>query len=189
MSTEKPPHVIVIGGGFGGLYSARALGGPDVRVTLIDRRNFHLFQPLLYQVATAALSPADIAAPIRHILRKQRNTSVILAEVEDIDVARRAVILEDGRSLDYDFLILAAGAVDQYFGHDEWEKDAPGLKTVEDSVRIRRKFLAAFEAAEQEPSVEARRTLLTFVVIGGGPTGVEMAGAFAEIANHSLRED
>ncbi len=189
MPTEQSPHVIIIGGGFGGLYAARALDGTSVRVTVVDRRNFHLFQPLLYQVATAALSPADIAAPIRHILRKQRNTSVILAEVADIDADSRAVILGDGRSLGYDYLIVAAGAVDQYFGHDEWEKYAPGLKTVEDSVRIRRRFLSAFEAAEQEPSAEVRKNLLTFVVIGGGPTGVEMAGAFAEIAHHSLRRD
>jgi NADH:ubiquinone reductase (H+-translocating) len=183
------PHVVIVGGGFGGLYAARALRSAEVRVTLIDRRNHHLFQPLLYQVATAALSPADIAAPIRHILRRQRNTEVLLAEVSSVDAAARVVVLADGRRLDYDFLIVAAGAVDQYFGHDEWARSAPGLKTIDDATTIRRRFLLAFEAAEQEPDPELCRALLTFVVVGGGPTGVEMAGAFAEIARHTLRRE
>lgn len=189
MSAENIPHIIVIGGGFGGLYAARALGKAPVRVTVIDRRNYHLFQPLLYQVATAALSPADIAAPIRHILRKHRNTDVLLAEVHRIDVQKREVHLAGGRLLGYDYLILASGAVDQYFGHDDWAQYAPGLKTIADSTNIRRKFLSAFEEAEHTPDDEACRSLLTFVVVGGGPTGVEMAGAFAEISRHSLSRD
>lgn len=183
------PHVVIVGGGFGGLYAARALRRASVRVTVIDRRNYHLFQPLLYQVATATLSPADIARPIRHVLRKQANTSVMLAEVERVDAPARQVALTDGRRVDYDFLILAAGAVDQYFGHDEWATVAPALKTIDDATEIRRRFLLAFEAAEQEHDPAVQRALLTFVVIGGGPTGVEMAGAFAEIAQHTLRRD
>jgi NADH:ubiquinone reductase (H+-translocating) len=180
------PHVVIVGGGFGGLYAARALRSSPVRVTVIDRRNHHLFQPLLYQVATAALSPADIAAPIRHILRKQENASVRLAHVVDVDPPGRAVVLADGTRLSYDYLILATGAVDQYFGHDEWSRSAPGLKKLEDAVEIRRRFLLAFEAAEQESDDERSRALLTFVVVGGGATGVEMAGAFAEVARHTL---
>ncbi len=180
------PHVVIVGGGFGGLYAARALRSADVRVTLIDRRNHHLFQPLLYQVASAALSPADIAAPIRHILRKQRNTEVLLAEVSAIVADDRQVVLRDGRRIGYDYLIVAAGAVDQYFGHDEWANSAPGLKTIDDATTIRRRFLLAFEAAEQESDPEIGAALLTFVVVGAGPTGVEMAGAFAEIARHTL---
>lgn len=183
------PHVVIVGGGFGGLYAARALRRAPVRVTLIDRRNYHLFQPLLYQVATATLSPADIARPIRNILRRQRNTEVMLAEVASVDAAGRAVVLTDGRRVSYDHLILASGAVDQYFGHDEWAPIAPALKTVDDATEIRRRFLLAFEAAEQVRDAEMQRALLTFVVIGGGPTGVEMAGAFAEIARHTLRND
>jgi NADH:ubiquinone reductase (H+-translocating) len=155
-------------------------------VTLIDRRNHHLFQPLLYQVATAALSPADIAAPIRHILRRQRNASVLLGAVTDVNPGERQVMLANGRCLDYDYLVLATGAVDQYFGHDHWVGPAPGLKGLEDAVEIRRRFLLAFEAAEQEPDSERCRALLTFVVVGGGPTGVEMAGAFAEVARRTL---
>lgn len=183
------PRVVIVGGGFGGLYAARALRTADVRVTLIDRRNHHLFQPLLYQVASAALSPADIAAPIRHILRGQRNTDVLLAEVRAVDTRSRAVVLADSRRIPYDFLILSAGAVDQYFGNDAWAESAPGLKTIDDATTIRRRFLLAFEAAEQEPDPEAGRALLTFVVVGGGPTGVEMAGAFAEIARHTLARE
>ena len=180
------PHVVVIGGGFGGLYAARSLRKAGVQVTLIDRRNHHLFQPLLYQVATAALSPADIAAPIRHILRNQDNARVALGEVTDVDVDEREVRLASGRRIGYDYLILAAGAIDKYFGHDEWAESAPGLKRLEDAVEIRRRFLLGFEAAELEPDPEVRRALLTFVVVGGGPTGVEMAGAFAEVARHTL---
>ena len=185
-SSAAEPHVVIVGAGFGGLYAARALRRAPVRVTLIDRRNHHLFQPLLYQVATAALSPAEIAAPIRHVLRKQRNAHVLLNEVVDVDASAREVVLASGDRVAYDFLVLATGAVDQYFGHDDWVESAPGLKKLEDAVEIRRRFLLAFEAAEQEPDPEVRRGLLTFVVVGGGPTGVEMAGAFAEVAHHTL---
>jgi NADH dehydrogenase len=191
LSYQEPylPHVVIVGGGFGGLYTARALHRAPVRVTVIDRHNYHLFQPLLYQVATATLSPADIARPIRQVVRRQRNTEVMLAEVADVDVERRTLVLADGRTLGYDFLVLAAGAVDQYFGHDDWAGVAPGLKTIDDATEIRRRFLLAFEHAEQVSDPELRRALLTFVVIGGGPTGVEMAGAFAEMAHHTLRRD
>jgi NADH dehydrogenase len=181
-------HVVIIGGGFGGLYAARALRGEPVRVTLIDRRNHHLFQPLLYQVAMAALSPGDIASPIRWILRKQRNVEVLLAEATAIDTASRRVILTDGE-VAYDYLIVATGATHAYFGHDEWRETAPGLKTLEDALDIRRRVLLAFERAEREPDPERRKKLLTFVVIGGGPTGVEMAGALAEISRQSLARD
>jgi NADH dehydrogenase len=180
---------VIVGGGFGGLYAARALAGAPVRVTVIDRHNYHLFQPLLYQVASATLSPADIARPIRHVLHRQRNVEVVLGEVTEVDAAGRAVVLKDGSRIGYDFLILAAGAVDQYFGRDEWAAIAPGLKTIDDATEIRRRFLLAFEAAEHERDPEQQRALLTFVLVGGGPTGVEMAGAFAEIARHTLRED
>lgn len=186
---KKIPHVVVIGGGFAGLRVARALRKAPVRITLIDRRNHHLFQPLLYQVATAALSPADIASPIRGILYRQENVEVLLAEVADFDVEGRRVVLADGDAVPYDFLVVASGATHHYFGHPEWEPIAPGLKTVEDATGIRRRFLLAFEAAEQEPGPEERRALLTFVVVGAGPTGVEMAGAMAEIARHSLVKD
>ncbi|HEX6924057.1 MAG TPA: NAD(P)/FAD-dependent oxidoreductase [Longimicrobiaceae bacterium] len=188
MNADRP-RVVIVGGGFGGLYAARALRNAPVQVTVIDRRNYHLFQPLLYQVATAALSPADIAAPIRQILHKQRNTEVLLAEVTDIDTENRLIRVEDGRTKSYDYLILATGSVDQYFGHDEWARTAPGLKAVDDATEIRRRFLLAFEAAEQEPDPQRRAALLTFVVIGGGATGVEMAGAFAELARHTLARD
>lgn len=180
------PHVVIIGAGFGGLYAARSLRRAPVRVTVIDRRNHHLFQPLLYQVATAALSPADIAAPVRHLLRNQSNAKVILGDVTGVDPAGRRVVLASGRRVDYDYLIVAAGAVDHYFGHDDWAASAPGLKKLEDAVEIRRRFLLAFEAAEVEEDPELSRALLTFVVVGGGPTGVEMAGAFAEVARHTL---
>jgi NADH dehydrogenase len=183
------PRVIIVGGGFGGLYAARALRKAPVRVTLIDRRNYHLFQPLLYQVATAALSPADIARPIRQVLARQANAEVLLAEVVAVDAGAREVVLADGRRFGYDFLILATGAVDQYFGHEDWARMAPALKTIDDATEIRRRFLLAFEAAEQESDPDVRRALLTFVVIGGGPTGVEMAGAFAEIAHHTLTRE
>jgi NADH:ubiquinone reductase (H+-translocating) len=183
------PHVVIVGGGFGGLYAARALRRAPVRVTVIDRRNYHLFQPLLYQVAAATLSPADIARPIRQILAKQGNASVLLAEVVGIDAEARSVVLADERRIGYDYLIVASGAVDQYFGHDEWAPIAPALKTIDDATEIRRRFLLSFEAAEQESDPELRRALLTFVVIGGGPTGVEMAGSFAEIAHHTLLQE
>ncbi len=189
MNKQQLPHVIIIGGGFGGLYAARALGRAPVRLTVIDRRNHHCFQPLLYQVATAALSPADIAMPIRGVLRRQRNTQVVMAEVVDVDTERRRVVLADGTQLRYDYLILATGATHHYFGNEQWAPLAPGLKTIEDAVLIRRRFLLAFEAAEQEPDEATRRALLTFVVVGAGPTGVEMAGAMAEVARYSLLRD
>jgi NADH:ubiquinone reductase (H+-translocating) len=183
------PHVVIAGGGFGGLYAARELRRTRVRVTLIDRRNFHLFQPLLYQVATASLSPADIATPIRTILRKQKNTEVWMGEVCDIDVAGKQVVLADGAAVSYDYLILATGATHAYFGRDEWAEHAPGLKTIEDATAIRRRFLLAFEAAEREADPAARQRLLTFVIVGAGPTGVELAGAMSEIARTVMPSD
>ena len=198
-STRPPgtPHVVIVGGGFGGLAAAKALKDTPVRVTLVDRANHHLFQPLLYQVATAALSPADIAAPIRSILRDQRNTTVLLGEVTGIDAANHAVILapdpETGETGDerlaYDYLILAPGTVTSYFGHNGWKKDAPGLKSLDDAIEVRRRVFLAFEAAERERDAAARRRLLTFVIVGGGPTGVELAGALAEIAHEALRQE
>lgn len=179
------PHVVIVGGGFGGIEAAKILGRSRVRVTVVDRRNHHLFQPLLYQVATAALNPANIASPIRRILRGTPNVEVLLGEVQSIDVKGRRVELADG-SLHYDYLILAAGATHSYFGHPEWEADAPGLKSLEDANEIRRRVLMAFEAAEREPDPRRRREWTTFVVVGGGPTGVELAGALAEIARHDL---
>ena len=182
------PHVVIVGGGFGGLNAARALARRPVRVTLLDRRNYHLFQPLLYQVASAALSPADIATPLRSILRKAANVSVLLAEAETIDLANRRLVLDQGE-LGYDALILAAGAGHSYFGHDDWELLAPGLKTLEDALEIRRRVLLAFEAAERESDGAERRALLTFVIVGAGPTGVELAGALAEIARETIARD
>lgn len=183
------PHVVIIGGGFGGLNAARALRSAAVAVTLIDRRNHHLFQPLLYQVATAALSPAEIASPIRGVLRRQGNADVVMADVIGIEPDRREVVLADDSTISYDYLILATGAVDQYFGHPEWAPLAPGLKSIDDATEIRRRFLLSFEAAEREDDPEARRALLTAVIIGAGPTGVEMAGAMAEMSRHSLPRD
>ena len=182
------PRVVVIGGGFGGLCAARALGDMPVRVTLLDRQNHHLFQPLLYQVATAALSPADIAEPLRSIVRKQENCEVLLTEVKSIDPAGKAVITDSG-PVTYDYLVVAAGARHHYFGHDDWEKVAPGLKSLEDALEIRRKMLLAFELAERTDNDAERRAAMTFVVVGGGPTGVEMAGAIAEIARQTLVRD
>lgn len=181
-------HVVIVGGGFGGLYAARALRGAPLRITLIDRRNFHLFQPLLYQVATGGLSPANIAAPLRGILARQRNARVLLGEVRDVDVDQRRVVLADG-SVAYDTLVVATGAVHSYFGHDEWAAAAPGLKTIEDATDIRRRILLAFENAERQADPDRARAWLTFVVIGGGPTGVELAGALAEIARRTLRDN
>jgi NADH dehydrogenase len=183
-----PPHVVVVGGGFGGLYAVRALNGAPVRITLIDRRNHHLFQPLLYQVATAALNPSNIATPIRAVLRRQKNVTVLLAEATAVDLARKKVMLEEGE-LDFDSLILATGAAHSYFGHDDWAPFAPGLKSIEDALEIRRRVLLAYEAAEREPEDERRREWLTFVIVGGGPTGVELAGALAEISRHTLARD
>ncbi|MFL5401451.1 MAG: NAD(P)/FAD-dependent oxidoreductase [Gemmatimonadales bacterium] len=185
----KTPEVVILGGGFGGLYAALGLKRAPVRVTLVDRRNHHLFQPMLYQVATAALNPSDIAAPIRSVLRKQRNTEVLLAEVASIDPSGRVVHLTDGSSLKYDYLIVATGAGHSYFGHDEWEALAPGLKSLEDAVEIRQRVLLAFERAEREPDPVRRHAYLTFVIVGGGPTGVEMAGAVAELRRYALRRD
>src|SRR5467141_1224359 len=182
------PQVVIVGAGFGGLEAAKKLGREDVRVTVIDRTNYHLFQPLLYQVATAALSPADIAAPVRAVLSKWKNIEVILAEVESVDVAARKVNLGD-MEVAYDYLILATGARHSYFGHDEWEKLAPGLKSLEDAIELRRRLLMAFEYAEKITDEAARKAAMTFVIIGGGPTGVEMAGAIAEIARYTLAKD
>ena len=183
------PHIVIIGGGFGGLDAARTLAAADVRITLLDRHNYHLFQPLLYQVATASLSPADIASPIRWVLRHQRNVTVLLANVSEIDVAGKQVLLDDGEPIAYDFLIVATGATHSYFGRGEWADRAPGLKTLDDALEIRRRVLLAFEAAERESDPAVQRRLLTFVIVGGGPTGVELAGALAEIARQSLRQD
>jgi NADH:ubiquinone reductase (H+-translocating) len=186
---RQKPRVVIVGAGFGGLEAAKKLACKDVHVTVIDRTNHHLFQPLLYQVATAALSPADIAAPIRAVLSKCKNMEVILAEVRSVDVDARKVKMSDGTELDYDFLVLATGARHSYFGHDEWEKLAPGLKSLEDAIEVRRRLLMAFEYAESITDEAARRAAMTFVIIGGGPTGVEMAGAIAEIARHTLAKD
>jgi NADH dehydrogenase len=181
---------VVVGGGFAGLYAARSLGvDPEVRLTLVDRRNFHLFQPLLYQVATGALSPGDIAQPLRSILRGQRNTTVILGEAVGVDPERREVLMADGGPIPYDTLIVATGAHHTYFDHPEWAAVAPGLKSIEDATEIRRRILIAFEAAEREAEPERRRAWMTFVVVGGGPTGVELAGALGEIAHDTLKRD
>ena len=181
-------RVVIIGGGFGGLYAAQSLKKAPVDVTLLDQRNFHLFQPLLYQVATGWLSPANIASTLRAVLRRQKNTRVLLGQAIDIDLSARRVILSDG-SLPYDTLIVATGSWHHYFGHDQWEALAPGLKTVEDATEIRRRIFLAFEAAEREPEAAKRGPLLTFVIVGGGPTGVELAGALAEITRDTLRND
>jgi len=182
--TERP-RVVIVGAGFAGLYAAKGLAAGPVDVTVLDRRNHHLFQPLLYQVATAGLNPADIAAPIRTVLRNQRNARVLLADVVAIDAARRRVTLADG-ALEYDQLIVATGATHSYFGHDEWSAHAPGLKSVEDALEIRRRIFFAYEAAEREADPDARRAWLTFAIIGAGPTGAEMAGALAEISRHGM---
>ncbi len=184
-----PHRVLIVGGGFGGLYAAQALKRAAVDLTVIDRRNFHLFQPLLYQVATGALSPAEIASPLRVVLQKQANARVLMGDVRDVDPAAKLVILADETTYPYDTLIVATGSTHHYFGHDEWEEFAPGLKTVEDATEIRRRILTAFESAEREADPEKRAALLTFVVVGGGPTGVELAGALGEIANDTLRHD
>ena len=184
----EPHRVAIVGAGFGGLYAAKALNRAPVQLTVIDRRNFHLFQPLLYQVATGGLSPGEIASPVRHVLGKQRNTQVWMAEVKDIDPKRRCLELDDGK-VSYDTLILATGSHHHYFGHDGWEQAAPGLKTIEDATEIRSRILRAFESAEREPDPAARRAWLTFLIVGAGPTGVELAGALGEIANDTLRHD
>ena len=188
IQTARKPRVVIVGAGFGGLSAAKALAGTACEITLIDRHNYHLFQPLLYQVATAGLSPADIAAPIRGIIGAQRNITVTLAAVSGVDTARSEVIAE-GRRIPYDFLVLATGAQHAYFGHDDWAFYAPGLKTIDDATYLRRRILLAFERAEAEPDPIERQRLLNFVIIGGGPTGVEMAGAIAELANRAIASD
>ena len=182
-------HILIIGGGFAGLYTARGLKGVDAQITVLDRHNYHLFQPLLYQVATAGLNPSDIAAPIRSILRGQKNVSVVLGEAVSIDPNARLVQLADGHSLSYDQLVLATGATHSYFAHPEWERFAPGLKSIDDALEIRRRVLLAFEAAERETDPELQKAWLTFVVIGAGPTGVELAGALSEIARQTMVKD
>jgi NADH dehydrogenase len=189
MPSKPLPHVVIIGCGFGGLEAARTLAAAPVRITLLDRSNHHLFQPLLYQVATAGLSAPSIAAPIRHMLRRQRNCTVLMAEVSGIDKAARRVCLADGQQLDYDVLIVASGATHSYFGRDEWAEHAPGLKTLADAFKLRARLLSAFERAETLATPAEREPWLNFIVIGAGPTGVEMAGTLAEIARHTLRDE
>ncbi len=191
---QHPPHIVIVGAGFGGLQAARAFQRLPVHVTVVDRRNYHLFQPLLYQVATAGLAPSDIASPIRHILRKQTNTDVFMGEATGTDLQNKQLQFVDAttqeiHSLSFDFLIIAKGASENYFGHDEWRSVAPGLKSVEEAINIRGRILLAFEAAELEADLEKRKALLTFVLVGGGPTGVELAGAIAELAQESLSHD
>ncbi len=183
------PHVVILGGGFGGLYAARRLARAPVRVTVLDRKNHHTFQPLLYQVATAGLNPSDIAVPLRRVLRRQENTVVLLAEAEGVDVAGKRVLLKGGGEVPYDYLIVATGATHSYFGHEDWERFAPGLKTIEDALEIRKRVLFAFEAAEREDEPALFHEWLTFVVVGGGATGVELAGTLAEIAKKTLARD
>jgi len=182
-------RVVIVGGGFGGLYAAKKLAKSPLAVTVIDRRNFHLFQPLLYQVATGALSPGEIASPLRVVLNRSANVEVLLGDVVDIDVEKRQVVTREGITRSYDFLIVATGATHHYFGKDEWAKLAPGLKTVENATEIRSRMLSAFERAERETDPVARRALLNFVIVGGGPTGVELAGALGEIVNDTLKHD
>jgi NADH:ubiquinone reductase (H+-translocating) len=187
MSTQRP-RVVILGGGFGGLQCAETLNRADVAITIIDRQNYHCFQPLLYQVATASLSPADVAWPIRHVLRRQKNATVFMTEVTGIDIGERLVATKTG-SFRFDFLVIATGAMHSYFGHDSWAAVAPGLKSIEDATRIRRRILSSFEQAELAEDDATRGRLLTFVIVGGGPTGVEMAGAIAEVARQTLKRD
>ena len=187
--TTKVPHVVIIGGGFGGLQAAKKLGQQPVEVTVIDHNNFHLFQPMLYQVSTGGLSVSDITTPLRAILHGQGNTGVLMAEVTGIDVQQQRVLMGDNQAISYDYLIVATGAGSNYFGHQEWEKLAPGVKSINDALTIRRMVLSAFEAAEREPDKTKRKALLTFVLVGGGPTGVELTGAIADLAQQSLKGD
>ncbi|MFN5599150.1 MAG: NAD(P)/FAD-dependent oxidoreductase [Gemmatimonas sp.] len=187
-ATDPRPHVVIVGGGFGGLSAARALAKAPVRITLLDRTNHHLFQPLLYQVATAVLNPSDISVPIRWLLRRQQNATVVMADVDRIDLERRAVSLDGGTvHLSFDYLVIATGARHAYFGHPEWEQHAPGLKSIEDALEMRRRFLLSFEAAERVSAAGERAALLTFVIVGGGPTGVELAGMIPEVTRQALR--
>jgi NADH dehydrogenase len=187
-ATDPRPHVVIVGGGFGGLSAARALAKAPVRITLLDRTNHHLFQPLLYQVATAVLNPSDISVPIRWLLRRQQNATVVMADVDRIDLERRAVSLDGGTvHLSFDYLVIATGARHAYFGHPEWEQHAPGLKSIEDALEMRRRFLLSFEAAERVSAAGERTALLTFVIVGGGPTGVELAGMIPEVTRQALR--
>ncbi|MEQ9552219.1 MAG: NAD(P)/FAD-dependent oxidoreductase [Coleofasciculus sp. G3-WIS-01] len=189
IDNQSPEHVVIIGGGFGGLYAAQSLGRASVRVTLIDKRNFHLFQPLLYQVATGGLSPGDISSPLRAVLKRQKNTQVLMGEVIDINPQDCLIKLKDGNTIKYDTLIVATGVSHHYFGNDQWAEKAPGLKTIEDALEMRRRILLAFERAEKETNPAQRRAWLTFVIVGGGPTGVELAGALAELAHSTLHQD
>jgi NADH dehydrogenase len=189
IAERRRPRVVIVGGGFGGLYAARAFKRMDVELTVVDRTNHHLFQPLLYQVATATLAPTDITAPIRWLLARQRNTTVLMAEVQRIEVERRVVLLEGGRELPYDYLIVAAGARHSYFNHPEWETVAPGLKSIDDAIRLRQRILSAFERAELETDPAERAAWLTFVIVGAGPTGTELAGMLPTIARHTLPHD
>ncbi|MFN5861333.1 MAG: NAD(P)/FAD-dependent oxidoreductase, partial [Pseudanabaena sp.] len=194
LSTQNesaPHHVVIIGGGFGGLYAAQKLGKSKVplKVTLIDKRNFHLFQPLLYQVATGSLSPADIASPLRAVLAENKNTSVVMGEVLDIDPQAQVVKLKNHLDISYDSLIVATGVSHHYFGNDQWSEQAPGLKTIEDAINMRRRILSAFEAAEKTHDPKFKEALMNFVVIGGGPTGVELAGTLAELAHRTLSDE
>ncbi len=186
---ENPHHVVIVGAGFGGLEATRCLAHAGVQITVIDRRNHHLFQPLLYQVATTSLATSEIAWPIRHLLRNRKDVTTLLGTVRGVDAAAKKVLLKDGAAVSYDTLLLATGARHAYFGHDEWEPYAPGLKTLEDATTIRRRLLLAFEQAERETDPQKRRALLTFVIIGAGPTGVELAGTIAELARDTLRGD
>jgi len=189
MNAARRPQVVIIGGGFAGLWAARALASAPVDITLLDRGNYHLFQPLLYQVATAGLSSPDIAAPLRHILRRQENVTVLMEEAVSIDPASRTVTLGEGRSIAFDYALLATGATHAYFGHDDWAPYAPGLKSLDDALDIRRRILSAFERAEASDDPDERKALLTFAIVGGGPTGVELAGTMAEIARHTLEHE
>ena len=186
---RRPPRVVIVGGGFGGLYAARALASANVELTVLDRTNHHLFQPLLYQVATATLAPTDITAPIRWLLRRQRNTEVLMTEVQRIEPTKRVVVASDGREFPYDYLILAAGARHAYFNHPEWEKTAPGLKSIDDAIVLRQRILTAFERAELTENAVERDAWLTFVIVGAGPTGTELAGMLPTIAKHTVPRD
>lgn len=189
IAERRRPRVVIVGGGFGGLYAARALKRADVELTVLDRTNHHLFQPLLYQVATATLAPTDITAPIRWLLRRQRNATVLMLDVDRVDVERRVVIAAGGHEVPYDYLIVASGARHSYFSHPEWETIAPGLKSIDDAIRLRHRILSAFERAELEPDPAERAAWLTFVIVGAGPTGTELAGMLPTIARHSLPRD